>query len=89
MQPYRGNRPSIRNRSGMSNTPFLKTEVISASFTFAYDADTKEFTYSMTIGGKAFGDITRTELNDLVGLRYLWNARLNKDGVELSNLTLA
>jgi len=43
----------------------------------------------MTIGGKAFGDITRTELNDLVGLRYLWNARLNKDGVELSNLTLA
>ena len=62
---------------------------ISASFTFAYDADTKEFTYSMTIGGKAFGDITRTELNDLVGLRYLWNARLNKDGVELSNLTLA
>ena len=33
---------------------------ISASFTFAYDADTKEFTYSMTIGGKAFGDITRT-----------------------------
>ena len=62
---------------------------ISASFTFAYDADTKEFTYSMTIGGKAFGDITRTEPNDLVGLRCLWNARLNKDGVELSNLTLA
>ena len=62
---------------------------ISASFTFEYDKETKEFTYSMTVAGKAFDEITRTEVNDLVGLRYLWNARLNKDGVELSNITLA
>lgn len=62
---------------------------ISAGFTFEFDKETKELTYSMTVAGKSFDEVTRTEVNDLVGLRYLWNARLNKDGVELSNITLA
>ena len=66
---------------------FTSTE-ITASFEIAFDAETNALTYTMTVGGQ---ELTNEKITaeDVVGLRYLWNAYLNGDGVELSNLVKA
>lgn len=66
---------------------FTATE-ITASFEIAFDAETNALTYTMTVGGQELAN-EKTTAEDVVGLRYLWNAYLNGDGVELSNLVKA
>lgn len=66
---------------------FTSTE-ITASFEIAFDAETNALTYTMTVGGQELAN-EKTTAEDVVGLRYLWNAYLNGDGVELSNLVKA
>ena len=66
---------------------FTEDEV-TVSFTFAYDADTNELSYTLGVDTQEIEN-TKTMPADVVGLRSLWNARLNKDGVELSNLVKA
>ena len=60
-------------------------EKIAASFEISFDAETNALTYTMTVGGQELSG-EKTTADDVVGLRYLWNACLNKDGAELSNL---
>lgn len=71
-----------------ANKNFTATEV-TASFTVAYEEEGNELTYTLKVADQSVEN-TKTDSNDaIVGLRYLWNSDLNKDGVELSNLVKA
>ena len=73
--------------NGTGAKAFTETEV-TVSFTFEYDADTNELSYALGVDAQEIEN-TKELSADVVGLRSLWNARLNKDGVELSNLVKA
>lgn len=65
-------------KSFTGNTPKV-------SFTFAYAPETKTLSYTLSVAGQSIEN-TKTPSADIVGLRSLWNAQLNKDGVELYDL---
>ena len=65
-----------------------KENKVTVSFTFEYDADTNELSYTLGVDAQKIEN-TKEMSADVVGLRSLWNARLNKGGVVLSNLVKA
>lgn len=61
---------------------------VPCEFVVSYDAESDTFTYSISAGGVNLAENkTRTEVADIVGLRYLWAASLNGE-VEISNLEI-
>lgn len=61
---------------------------VPCEFVVSYDAESDTFTYSISAGGVNLAENkTRTEVADIVGLRYLWAASLNGK-VEISNLEI-
>lgn len=63
-------------------------KTVTASFEVSFNAETDTLTYAMTVADQKL-EGTQTTTADIVGLRYLWNAALVGDGVELSNLVKA
>lgn len=59
---------------------------IAVTFEMSYDKSDSNMTYTLTVAGQEFSGSTVFEAQ-LTGFRSLWNAYLNKDGVEAYNFT--
>ncbi len=61
---------------------------VTVSFKIAFDADVNELDYTISVNDDGISN-SKTTADEVVGLRYLWNAYLKGDGVVLSNLVKA
>ncbi len=85
---YNGNIGDAITTAGKNFTSSTVTASFKISYTDATPAN-GTLTYTLTVADQSVSG-TRTDNNGkIVGLRYLWNSDLNKDGVELYNLIKA